>query len=185
MIRSFLLITVSSVIKKVCKTWAKLPLHTYCCCTAMHLMCFLWNSGNISGGDISYVMKKSLHLKLRDEGVSFRGTTLIDMLFRLLPFRSMPDAVRVRKITCPLKGFCSRVRHLNPYTVLHQPTARWNIFIKFIPFIASVLIYMYGTYYSPWKNVCQPGMGGIFDRTLKKLIFPENDELLKLLQRDL
>ena len=84
--------------------------------------------------------KKCLHLKLRDEGLNFRGTTLIDMLFRLSPFRLPPDFVRARKITCPLKGFCSRVRHLNPYTVLHQPTARWNTFIKFIPFIASVLI---------------------------------------------
>ena len=85
------------------------------------------------------------------------------------------------RITYPLKVFCSRVRHSVSYTVLHQPTARWNIFIKFIPFIASVLIYMYGTYYSPWKNVCQPGMGGIFDRTLKKLIFPECNNLIDLI----
>ncbi len=50
-------------------------------------------------------MKKSLHLRLRDEGISFRGTTLIDMLFRLLILLAvclmpLPDG----RITYPLKG---------------------------------------------------------------------------------
>ena len=87
------------------------------------------------------VKYKSLRLKLRDEGISIRGTTLIGMLFR-------PEAVSrkpadrclpfARKITYPLKGFCSRVRHLTPYTASHQPAALWNTCIKLIPFIASL-----------------------------------------------
>lgn len=35
------------------------------------------------------------------------------------------------------------------------------------------------------KKCLSTGNGRDFDRTLKKLFFPENDELLKLLQRDL
>ena len=76
--------------------------------------------------------QKSLHLKLRDEGISFRGTTLIDMLFRLVPFRSTEDHMSAQ-------GFCSRVRHPNPHTASHRPAALLNAIIGFIPFIASLL----------------------------------------------